>query len=336
MRRLRLGREINRTARPGARVIFRTAGRGDVPPRRLPTGSERALATTMRRCRRICTPRRSFGDLRRLPPLSVPLLMAAASARRRSTFAGGWIGCTARKSISTICTRRYYLLAAIGCSPELDAQPARPRVPDIGCGTGRNLALIGQRYPSARLHGVDAAELMLEIATARLRRAGVRATLARGIAEELDPVAPFAHPGSFDHTTISYCLSMVDDPRLRSGARFAILRRAARCTSSTSGTWQDYRVGSAGRWPAWLAKFHVRHRPEVEAILSQLATEHAARGELVEILGRYALLQRLHLPRQSRISHRSMRFSDRPIGLSPPMKRRRPSSRVSANCCATS
>jgi hypothetical protein len=32
------------------------------------------------------------------------------------------------------------------------------------------------------------------------------------VAEALDPQALFGHRGGFDHITVSYCLSMVDDP----------------------------------------------------------------------------------------------------------------------------
>jgi S-adenosylmethionine-diacylgycerolhomoserine-N-methlytransferase len=117
-------------------------------------------------------------------------------------------------------TRRYYLIGRDRLIEELGAR-AGQTVLDVGCGTGRNLKLIGERYPGARLFGLDAAEPMLEIAATKLARAGVRATLARGVAEALDPVALFAHPGRFDHITVSYCLSMVDDPEaaIRSAVR---------------------------------------------------------------------------------------------------------------------
>ena len=51
------------------------------------------------------------------------------------------------------------------------------------------------------------------------------------IAEELDPEALFGHRGGFDHVTISYCLSMVDDPERAVRAASALLgpgRHAAR------------------------------------------------------------------------------------------------------------
>src|SRR6202000_2775558 len=57
-------------------------------------------------------------------------------------------------------TRRYYLLGR-------DQMIATPRpspgasILEIGCGTGRNLILAAQRYPDARLFGVDVSTEML-------------------------------------------------------------------------------------------------------------------------------------------------------------------------------
>ena len=164
---------------------------------------------------------------------------------------------------------------------------------DIGCGTGRNLALIGRRYVGLRLFGLDAAAPMLEAATARLQAAGVQARLERGVAEELEPVALFGHAGGFDHVTISYCLSMVDDPE-------AAVRAAWRHLAP-GGTLHIVDFGDMARLPgwcrtamtAWLSRFHVRHRPEVERTLEELARTHGGRLERIGICGRYALLLRL-------------------------------------------
>src|SRR4030095_14793324 len=54
--------------------------------------------------------------------------------------------------------------------------PARPVMIDIGCGPGLFLRDLGQRYPSASLHGHDATRAL--IAHARRQRTGVPLTLA--------------------------------------------------------------------------------------------------------------------------------------------------------------
>ena len=191
-------------------------------------------------------------------------------------------------------TRRYYLLGRDRLIAELDLREGQSLL-DIGCGTGRNLALIGRRYPATRLYGLDAAEPMLEVAAAKLKRGSVRAVLAHGIAEGLEPRLMLGHEGGFDHITISYCLSMVNTPDtvLRSAARH--LRPGGALHVVDFGDMSGLPGWTQKAMRAWLARFHVRHRPEVEATLRGLAAERGGRFEQIEILGRYSLLLRLRL-----------------------------------------
>lgn len=194
-------------------------------------------------------------------------------------------------------TRKYYLIGRDRLIRELDARPGQT-VLDVGCGTGRNLALIGRRYPGVHLFGLDAAAPMLRTAAARVPGA----VLVRGLAEELDAAAMFDLKHGFDHVTISYCLSMVDDPA-------AAVRAAAR-NLAPGGTLHVVDFGDmAGlaSWfrygmTAWLASFHVRHRPEIEATLRALEAEDAGRFETVAIARRYALFQHLRQAHRSRVT----------------------------------
>jgi len=191
-------------------------------------------------------------------------------------------------------TRRYYLLGRDRLIAGLDLERDQSLL-DLGCGTGRNLALIGVRWPHAQLYGLDAAQPMLEVARARLRRDGVRATLAHGVAERLDAALTFGSRG-FDHVMVSYCLSMVDEP--------AAAIRAAAGAVRPGGTLHVIDFGDMARLPrwfaalmrAWLARFRVHHRPEVAQTLRQIAQERGGSFAEAEIAGRYALLHRLRLP----------------------------------------
>lgn len=74
---------------------------------------------------------------------------------------------------------------------------------EVGCGTGRNLALIGHCFPSARLFGLDISQEMLTSADAKLNRGSRRrAELQVADATDFDPKV-FGERG-FDHILISY------------------------------------------------------------------------------------------------------------------------------------
>ncbi len=192
-------------------------------------------------------------------------------------------------------TRKYYLLGRDRLIDGLRLEPGQSLL-DIGCGTGRNLALIGRRYPGALLHGLDAAAPMLEVATARLRQAGVRANLAHGVAEALDAGSTFARPGGFDRVTISYCLSMVDDPEAALRAAAASLAPGGSLHVVDFGDMAGLPPWFAALMRTWLARFHVSHRPEIERTLDTLARERGAVLDRIAIGRRYALLFRLRLP----------------------------------------
>lgn len=192
-------------------------------------------------------------------------------------------------------TRKYYLVGRDRLIAGLDLASGQTLL-DVGCGTGRNLALIGRRYPKARLFGLDAAEPMLEVAAARLARDGIQATLAHGTAETLDPGATFGIAGGFDRVTISYCLSMVDDPESALRAAAGALAPGGSLHVVDFGDMAELPRWFAALMRTWLGKFHVHHRPEVERTLAALAREQAAVLERIAIGRRYALLFRLRLP----------------------------------------
>ncbi|RUV80008.1 class I SAM-dependent methyltransferase, partial [Mesorhizobium sp. M1A.F.Ca.IN.020.32.1.1] len=69
-------------------------------------------------------------------------------------------------------TRKYYLFGRDTLIRELNP-PAGASVLEVGCGTGRNLALIGDLYPGRPLFGLDISAEMLATARAKLRRHGL-------------------------------------------------------------------------------------------------------------------------------------------------------------------
>jgi len=152
-------------------------------------------------------------------------------------------------------TRKYYLFGRDTLIDRMGCAPGQS-VLEVGCGTGRNLARIGSRWPWVRLHGFDISAQMLETAEARL---GTDARLALGDATGFDPAALFGI-GQFDHVMISFALSMIPDWRVATD-------RAARVLAP-GGKLHIVDFGDLGGLPrplrallnGWLSRFHVTPR----------------------------------------------------------------------------
>jgi S-adenosylmethionine-diacylgycerolhomoserine-N-methlytransferase len=183
-------------------------------------------------------------------------------------------------------TRKYYLLGRDHLIAEMDVAPGA-RVLEVACGTGRNLSVIAQHYPQARLYGFDISQEMLTTARKKL---GSDAALAQGDACAFDPSAMFGEE-AFDHIVLSYSLSMIPDWT-------AALSEAKRHLAP-GGTLHVVDFGSSAGLPrwfqrglrAWLARFHVSPRKTLEAQLSALA-EHGGAATVQHLYRDYAIYGR--------------------------------------------
>jgi S-adenosylmethionine-diacylgycerolhomoserine-N-methlytransferase len=162
-------------------------------------------------------------------------------------------------------TRRYYLLGRDTLIAEL-APPPRARILEIACGTGRNLDLIGRRYPDATLYGLDISEEMLLSAAMRVgRRARLVCTDACRFGEATFGV------GRFDRIVLSYALSMIPDweRALANAAEQLAPGGELHIVDFHDQAGLPPRFGHALR--AWLAKFHVTPRTGLSDSLGRLA-----------------------------------------------------------------
>lgn len=164
-------------------------------------------------------------------------------------------------------TRKYYLLGRDRLIAGLDV-PANGSVLELGCGTGRNLALTARRYPDARLYGLDISAEMLASAQATIDREGIagRTLLARADATDFDALALFG-VARFDRVFVSYSLSMIPGWEKTVAAGLAAL--------APGGSLHVVDFGQQERLPgwfrsllrAWLKKFHVSPRESLREVL---------------------------------------------------------------------
>jgi S-adenosylmethionine-diacylgycerolhomoserine-N-methlytransferase len=154
------------------------------------------------------------------------------------------------------------------------AQPKR--ILEVGCGTGRNLAELGRRFPKAHLTGLDVSSDMLALTEKKMAAERDRVTLVRRRYDE--PV----NEGGFDLVLCSYALSMFNpgweeslDCAVRDlapGGVFALV---------------DFHGSRFGWFRRWMGVNHVRMErhllPGLEGRFETLINEkHAAYGGVWE------------------------------------------------------
>ena len=65
-------------------------------------------------------------------------------------------------------TRKYYLLGRDRLLNEMKISDG-DNVLEVGCGTGRNLAILARKYPKTNFYGLDASAAMLETAHNKIK-----------------------------------------------------------------------------------------------------------------------------------------------------------------------
>jgi S-adenosylmethionine-diacylgycerolhomoserine-N-methlytransferase len=193
-------------------------------------------------------------------------------------------------------TRKYYLLGRDRMLERL-APPPGARVLEIGCGTGRNLILAARRYPNARFYGFDISRVMLETAEKAIAREALsgRITVAQGDATDFDVHSMFGEP-HVERAFISYSLSMI--PPWQAAVREGI------DVLAPGGELHVVDFGQQEGWPrwferlmaAWLAKFSVYPRADLEAELARAAEAAGATLEFEKLYRDYARYAKIARP----------------------------------------
>lgn len=179
-------------------------------------------------------------------------------------------------------TRKYYLLGRDRTIRDLATKPGQC-ILELGCGTGRNLAVAGSLYPGCRLYGLDISEEMLISARAKLPSDAV---LKAGDASDFS-AEDFGRPG-FDRIMISYALSMI--PAWEATIDVAI------DALNPGGELHIVDFGQQERLPhwfrrmlkGWLARFHVDPRRDLDCVVAAVAKRHGCSSRFRPLYRGYA------------------------------------------------
>jgi Methylase involved in ubiquinone/menaquinone biosynthesis len=155
-------------------------------------------------------------------------------------------------------SRKYYLLGRDQLLDEMNVQPGAS-VLEAGCGTARNLIILGKRHPDAKLFGLDASSAMLETAKAKADGAGVKnLDLQTALADDFKYDETFGLTDPFDKIFFSYSISMI--PPWKESIENALANLKSGGTLYIVDFYDQKDLPAPFRkflkW--WLAKFHVQ------------------------------------------------------------------------------
>lgn len=184
-------------------------------------------------------------------------------------------------------TRKFYLLGRDRLIDGL-AVPPSGTVLELGCGTGRNLALAGARYPGARLYGLDISREMLATAERQLERRHIAARLARADAAAFDAAALFDRT-RFDRVFLSYALSMIPPWRETLGAGLDALAPGGSLHLVDFGRQEDSPAWFRAGLRRWLAAFHVTPRDTLRRTLESECEKRGATLRFDSLFRGYAV-----------------------------------------------
>jgi S-adenosylmethionine-diacylgycerolhomoserine-N-methlytransferase len=182
-------------------------------------------------------------------------------------------------------TRKYYLLGRDRTIRGLNV-PAGGTLLEVGCGTGRNLALAHQHFPQAALYGLDISQEML--ISARKTFAGKAVVPEFRVAD-----ATAFTPGEFDCTgfdriLVSYALSMIPDWERAIASAIAALNPGGELHVVDFGQQERLPGWFRAVLKSWLCKFHVTPRATLREVLQAQATENDAQLHFTLVYGGYA------------------------------------------------
>lgn len=191
-------------------------------------------------------------------------------------------------------TRKYYLLGRDRLLKEMKISDGE-NILEIGCGTGRNLAILARKYPRAHFFGLDASTEMLKTAQSKIKSKNLsNVVLKTALADDFTFEETFELSKPFDAIFFSFSISMI--PPWKESIENAL----ANLKSGNSFYIVDfYDQKNLPAWfqkilQTWLKQFHVKYPQDLIPFLRELERMECGRLSVKSIFKSYSFIAKYH------------------------------------------
>ena len=187
-------------------------------------------------------------------------------------------------------TRKYYLLGRDTLIRRMKVAEGES-VLEVGCGTGRNLAMLAKRHPNASFFGLDASSEMLRTAENKLHGdAFPDVTLANALADEFSFAATFGRDARFDKIFFSYSISMIPTWQEAVDNALENLEEEGFMYFVDFYDQRDLPASFRKLLRRWLRKFHVKYPKDLIPYLEKLESNGSVKVSVESIYKSYSFI----------------------------------------------
>jgi len=187
-------------------------------------------------------------------------------------------------------TRKYYLLGRDKLIEEMNVTNSE-NILEVGCGTGRNLAILAKKHAGANFFGLDASAAMLENAHDKIDKGNLRnVTLQNVLADNFTFEKTFGLKEPFDTIYFSYSISMI--PTWRESIQNALANLKNGCSFYIVDFFDQRDLPKPFQkiLKVWLKQFHVKYPEELIPYLKQLEKQGMGKLSLKSIYKSYSFI----------------------------------------------
>ncbi len=193
-------------------------------------------------------------------------------------------------------TRKYYLLGRDKLISAMNIGEGE-NILEVGCGTGRNLAILAQKYPKTNFYGLDASAAMLETAAKKIAGGNLEnVQLQKALADGFSFDKTFNLSKPFDSIYFSYSISMI--PTWQESIQMALTNLKSGRSFYIVDFYDQRDLPDFFRkmLQSWLRQFHVSYPEELIPYLEKLEQEKLGELSVKSIYKSYSFIVAFEKP----------------------------------------